>query len=676
MLSRWTRASILAVALLLGMSMQASAQDIMERVKAYPIEFTYAGEPFTTEQWAPEVKNISEGDTRIVYTSPDGKLRLTVDYITYADCSAITEVKPVLECVGAEETAIVEDFRSLVFKRGCDSRNVKVRRITGSQNLPTDFCRQDVLLQRRHECDYLTMTSNAGRSTAWLPYLGVDFDAMNGIEIAIGWTGTWRVDMHYGEALELSTSLLDRTHFKMLPGERFQMPYTVIYERHDKTVEDGLVDFHRYVLNHKSPKNKQGENRLPWLPLTASGGNKTDENMIKTIEFGKKYFSDIPFDVFWVDAGWYGPGEDIEQNDNCGPLWGMNVGDWRPNTWAHPKGNMKRVSDAARKAGMKFLLWFEPERATFRAPIVKEHPEYFLRTEEGRNNPEDIVYLTDLGNPEAWQWVVDEVARNIRESHVDIYRQDFNCDPLPHWREADTEDRRCVSEIKHINGLYAFWDELHRLFPDMEFENCASGGTRMDIEMFSRAYSYCRDDYHMQGSPEETTQNITLNTTSYLPITGGETFAIPVFDTYGFLSCLGASTVFTPNDFGGMVLSRTPADEEVAWFRKMLQVTDRYRHLFFGDFYALTHDMDGSDIFCAYQLNDTRKGEGFFIVFRREACPDSNFFLQLRGIEPEAQYEVETFEGDTRLMKGAELAQQVLTLDSPRSYRLVFYKKK
>ena len=661
--------AIIAVSLL--MSLQANAQD----ASICPIEFNYSGEPFSAEKWASEIQNVADGDTRIIYTSPDGKLRLTVDYITYADCPAITEVKPVLECVGEEETAIVDDFKSLVLRRGCNSRNIKVRRITGAQNHATDFIRQDVLLQRRHECDYLTISSNQGRSTAWLPYLGVDFDALNGLEIAIGWSGTWRADMHYGETFDFSTALLDRPHFKMLPGERFQMPYTVIYERKDKTVEEGLVDFHRYVLNHKSPKTKQGDNIFPWLPLTASGGNKTDDNMIKTIEFAKKYLSDIPFDVFWVDAGWYGPYEEVDQSGNCGPLWDIKVGDWHPNTWLHPEGNMKKVSDAARKAGMKFLLWFEPERASWLAPIVKEHPEYFLRTEAGRNNPEDRRYLTNLGNPDAWNWVVSEVSRNIRESRVDIYRQDFNCDPLPYWREADTQDRQGVSEIKHINGLYAYWDELHRLFPDIQFENCASGGTRMDIEMFSRAYSYCRDDYHMQISPEETTQNITLNTTAYLPITGGETFSIHVFDTYGFLSCLGASTVFTPNDFGGMVLSRTPGDDEIEWFRKMLKVTDRYRHLFFGDFYALTHDIDGSDIFCGYQLNDTAKDEGFFIVFRREACPESKFFLQLRGIDPDALYEVDTFEGDIRQMKGSELAEQVLTFDNPRSYKLSFYKK-
>lgn len=142
---------------------------------------------------------------------------------------------------------------------------------------------------------------------------------------------------------------------------------------------------------------------------------------------------DIPFDTFWVDAGWYGAPEEVDQSTNCGPFWYRNAGMWHPNTVIHPDGNLRKVSDAARA------------------------------------------------------WAVEEVSRNIREGGVDIYRQDFNMDPLDAWRDNDAPDRMGVNEIMHINGLYAFWDELQRRFPDLAFENCASGGTRMDIEMMSRS---------------------------------------------------------------------------------------------------------------------------------------------------------------------------------------------
>ena len=233
-----------------------------------------------------------------------------------------------------------------------------------------------------------------------------------------------------------------------------------------------------------------------------------------------------------------------------------------------------------------------------------------------------------------------------------------------------------MTEIYHINGLWDYWEALHQRYPDMLLESCAGGGTRIDIHMMSYAHSYCRDDAHMFDRPEELTQNITLNSTPYLPFTGGETFKIPVFDTYGFLSCLGASTVFTPTDFQGMFLTREPSKEEIAWFSRLLKTVDRIRDYYFGDFYVLTPDVpDGSDIYAGYQLNLPDKGKGFFMLFRREQCPEDTFRLRLRDIDPDASYRVEDFEGEISTMKGSQLAEQVLKFAEPRSYKLVFYDK-
>ena len=35
----------------------------------------------------------------------------------------------------------------------------------------------------------------------------------------------------------------------------------------------------------------------------------------------------------------------------------------------------------------------------------------------------------------------------------------------------------------HYLGYYQLLDEIHRKYPDVVIENCASGGLRMDIEM-------------------------------------------------------------------------------------------------------------------------------------------------------------------------------------------------
>ena len=55
-------------------------------------------------------------------------------------------------------------------------------------------------------------------------------------------------------------------------------------------------------------------------------------------------------------------------------------------------------------------------------------------------------------------------------------------EPLPYWHAADTADRQGMAETRHIEGLYAFWDDLLKRHPNLIIDNCASGGRRIDLE--------------------------------------------------------------------------------------------------------------------------------------------------------------------------------------------------
>ena len=106
-------------------------------------------------------------------------------------------------------------------------------------------------------------------------------------------------------------------------------------------------------------------------------------------------------------------------------------------------------------------------------------------------------------------WLTDHIDRQITENGIDVYRQDFNFDPLPYWQAADTPNRQGISEIKYIEGLYSFWDELLQRHPNLIIENCASGGNRMDYALMRRTdIAWLSDEtdpsyrvrYHMAGA--------------------------------------------------------------------------------------------------------------------------------------------------------------------------------
>jgi alpha-galactosidase len=142
------------------------------------------------------------------------------------------------------------------------------------------------------------------------------------------------------------------------------------------------------------------------------------------------------------------------------------------------------VADGARK-----FLWFEPERVHSGTWLTENHPERILGGKSGRLN---------VGRPEVRQWLTEHVDRLIAEQGIDLYRQDFNIDPLDLWRKNDAPDRQGLTENRHVTGYLAYWDELRRRHPHMLIDSCASGGRRNDLETMRRAVPLLRSDYIME----------------------------------------------------------------------------------------------------------------------------------------------------------------------------------
>jgi hypothetical protein len=59
--------------------------------------------------------------------------------------------------------------------------------------------------------------------------------------------------------------------------------------------------------------------------------------------------------------------------------WWQGVGNWVINRKNFPNG-IRPVSDAARKLGMGFVLWFEPERVYQGTRLDREHPDWLIST--------------------------------------------------------------------------------------------------------------------------------------------------------------------------------------------------------------------------------------------------------------------------------------------------------
>lgn len=173
-----------------------------------------------------------------------------------------------------------------------------------------------------------------------------------------------------------------------------------------------------------------------WV-LTFKNEGQQETELLEDIEQFKK--KKIKVDYYWIDAGWFGIADENAIRNwgtNLGEWnWGNVLGDWRCNPYIYPQG-FKPISDAAQAAGMKFLLWIEPERAVCGAPITRAHPEWFF----GDHKPGQEL-LFNLGHPEARRWMTDTVSDLIAENNIACIRFDFNTFPLAYWSKADEPNR-------------------------------------------------------------------------------------------------------------------------------------------------------------------------------------------------------------------------------------------
>jgi alpha-galactosidase len=321
---------------------------------------------------------------------------------------------------------------------------------------------------------------------------------------------------------------------------------------------------------------------------------------------------------------------------------------------------------------MKFLLWLETERATDHAAITSEHPEYFIPAGGGN-------YMLDLGNREACDYAIETVSKVLQEEGVDCYREDFNFNTIPAWEEADSRapDRTGMAESLFITGFYRFWETLRERFPDLLIDNCASGGRRIDLMTSSLGIPMWRSDFQcftIIPYLAEANQIHFDGLSRWLPYHACGT-VVKDGDDYAFLSgALGATLIDVCNRL--LFLPEENAFD-FNWLRKMLEISKRMRQYISEDYYPLTEHPEDFRNYYAAEIIDPAAGAGWVAIFRRAACTADSISLQLKGIEPAAEYTVETYpETPVRTVNGSELAAMTVQMPDPRSCKVIFFRKK
>jgi alpha-galactosidase len=622
-----------------------------------PFSLIYGGKPLS--EWLGEmhrqVRSAELDEARtghsIIGDEPQTGLRIGCDLIEYRDFPAVEWVLK-FKNTSSKDTPILENIRVLdTILARCDKGEFVLHHVQGCDSLKNDY--SPFLMVLSHHV-VKTITSVGGRSSnaadgeekidGSFPFFNLEFDE-GGIIFAVGWTGQWSARFKRDNQTNLRISAgMERTCLKLLPGEEIRSPRILMFTWSGDRIE-GHNQFRQFLLKHHTP-HMEG---LPVVcPLASNtwflynGNGVTQENQIEAIR--KISEAKIDQDCYWLDAGWY------EGQGN----WMLDAGNWFPKKRAFPDG-LKPVTEEARKHGMGFVLWFEPERVYPGTWLHQHHPDWLLMADEHSERfrkqwlPE-AEWLLNLGNPEARRWLTDHISAMVGDLGLTVYRHDFNIDPIGYWRLADPADRQGITEIRYIEGLYAFYDELRRRHPRLLIDNCASGGRRLDLEMLSRSVPLWRDDYCFEP---EGVQCHTLGLSLYVPLSG-----------VGFNSA--DRYIFRSNLAPGMSFCWTKEDVSLDELRARCEEFKMLRPLWSGDFYPLTCHSTAADAWCVWQLNRRDEGRGAVVALRRKESPFPSARLKLRGLDAEGIYElIDLDAGKKSRAAGTELMQTGLEIFLP-----------
>ena len=178
-------------------------------------------------------------------------------------------------------------------------------------------------------------------------------------------------------------------------------------------------------------------------------------------------------ELFVMDDGWFGD-KYPRKTDNCA------LGDWVVDKNKLPEGIEGLLRDA-KKHGIKFGIWIEPEMTNSVSELYDAHPDWIIKAPKrepvlGRGGTQLIL---DMGNPKVQDFVfsvVDNLMTKYPE--IDYIKWDANMAVMNHGSQYLTMNDQSHLYIEYHRGLEKTCKRIRAKYPDLTIQACASGGGR------------------------------------------------------------------------------------------------------------------------------------------------------------------------------------------------------
>lgn len=443
----------------------------------------------------------------------------------------------------------------------------------------------------------------------------------------LAWSGNWKFIAEKNESgstrLSLGINDWDFT-WRLDPGETFYTPPAIFghtvggFGEASRRLHDYI---RREVLPHSSVLRKVLYNS--W-EATLFDVDETSQAALAELAAG------MGVELFVMDDGWFHGRSD----DRAG------LGDWWPDEKKFPRG-LKPLIERVNSLGMDFGLWIEPEMVNPDSDLYRAHPGWVIHFPGRARTEARNQLILNFARPDVQAYIIEKLDRLLTENNIRFIKWDMNRNVSEAgWPDAPGDPRELW--VRHVQGVYRVWSVLRDRHPRVTWQSCSGGGGRVDLGILRLA-----DQAWISDNTEPAARlNIQEGYSQVFPANTMEAWVTDSGPDYLPLEFRMHVSMCGALGIGGHLVHWEADKREQAayWIARYKEIRPIVQ---FGDLYRLRSPQQNN--FSALEYVSKDKKEAVLFVFRTPKPSAHRIDLQppiyLRGLDPDANYQVEDYEG-------------------------------
>jgi alpha-galactosidase len=462
-----------------------------------------------------------------------------------------------------------------------------------------------------------------------------DEDSVPCISASLEWIGSARFsfEMNNKKMLELSAGVNQPLAPVVEAGGSTCSP-RMIYTFSAKGKGPASRNLHDWCRRHLLP----GGDRLRPVDNNSWEGcffNVDEASVIQMMEDS----AGLGIELYVLDDGWFGNGDEARTGANAG------LGDWQFNQERFPR-ELDNAMAAAKKLGIEFGIWFEPEMVNPKSKLFAAHPEWVLRNPSRDLEEERGQYVLDVANPDVQEHMFLAVHRVLAKyPAIRFVKWDCNANISNPYSPYLGTARQGSLLNEYSHGYLSVMNRLVDAHPTVDFQACAAGGGRSNYAAMRYSHTFWPSDathplYRLGAQWNFSTVFPALTITSHVTHAGGDEVTPKFRFDVSMMGQLGME-VDTRTCTPEYLASAKTGIAAYKAIRELVQQGDQFRH---------AHPEDSDTPSMNYVSKD--RSRALLLAYQTgETEGTVKFTSPIGGLDPDALYqatEINLPEGDAQ----------------------------